>query len=223
MGPSSNSLKLFNWAANTSICDLITFFCAMTISVCWLTFCIALWSKCSSQPTWSMLPECSNERKHCWIQNLMLSRITNAFTVHWLHPVVEAGTVSHFEVCVVRDDLFGSTAIAAWPVTSSPVQTVELKGILTGMSAARVKQLRLLVMAAIDDGLSAMVHAESLGTTESMWTISCSAFTCRIWDASERLAMSTPFGAPFSSYPPLTMHSLHTHHLSVAQAAGIEN
>jgi hypothetical protein len=40
---------------------------------------------------------------------------------------------------------------------------------------------------------------------------------------SEHLAMSTPFGAPWSSYPPLTMHSLHTHHLSIAQAAGIEN
>jgi hypothetical protein len=51
---------------------------------------------------------------------------------------------------------------------SLPVQTVELKGILTGMSAARVKQLRLSVMAAIDDGLSAMVHVESLETMESM-------------------------------------------------------
>jgi len=76
--------------------------------------------------------------------------------------------VSRFEVCVVRDDRFGLTAIAARPVTSSPVQTVKLKGILTGMSAARVKRLRLSVMAAIDDGLSAMVHAESLETTESM-------------------------------------------------------
>jgi hypothetical protein len=98
----------------------------------------------------------------------MLSRITNAFAVRQLHPVVEAGTVSRFEVCVVRDNQFGSTAIAAQLVMSLPVQTVELKGILTSMSMARVKQLRLLVMAAIDDGLSAMVHGESLETMESM-------------------------------------------------------
>lgn len=84
--------------------------------------------------------------------------------VRQLHLYLEADIVSGFEVSIVRDNQFrfGSLATATRPGTSSTVQTVKFKGILTYLSMARSKQLILLVMVATDADavLSVMVHAE---------------------------------------------------------------